>query len=68
MLYALFLLLAIVYNIRKFRKEREVFLSSLIEANNFSHREMILSHHFYVFIFEGFLSIIVAHLISEKCH
>ena len=66
MLYAFFLLLAIVYNIRKFRKEREVFLSSLIEANNFSHREMILGHHFYVFIFEGFLSIIVAHLISEK--
>lgn len=66
MLYTLFLLLAILYNIKKFKKEREVFLSSLIEANNFSHREMILSHHFYVFIFEGFLSIIVAHLITEK--
>jgi Zn-dependent protease with chaperone function len=66
MLYALFLILAIVYNIRKFKKERKEFLSSIIEASTQSHREMILSHHFYVFIFEGFLSIIVAHLLSEK--
>ena len=66
MLYVLFLVLAIGYNIRKFRKERAAFLTSLIEAKNSSHREMILGHHFYVFIFEGFLAVIVAHLLSEK--
>lgn len=66
MLYILFIALAVFYNLRKFRKEREVFLSSLIEAKSITHREMILSHHFYIFIFEGFLSLIVAHLVSEK--
>lgn len=66
MLYILFMVLAIAYNWRKFRKERSAFLSSLVEASNPGHREMILSHHFYIFIFEGFLALIVAHLITEK--
>lgn len=66
MLYVLFLVLAIVYNLKKFRKERTAFLSSLIEAKNSSHREMILGHYFYIFIFEGFLALIVAHLITER--
>lgn len=66
MLYVLFLVLAIAYNLKKFRKEREAFLSSLIEAKNSSHREMILGHYFYIFIFEGFLALIVAHLITER--
>lgn len=66
MLYVLFLVLAIAYNMKKFRKERATFLSSLIDAKNSSHREMILSHHFYIFIFEGFLALIVAHLITER--
>lgn len=66
MLYVLFLILAIAYNYKKFRKERAAFLSSIIDAKNSSHREMLLSHHFYVFIFEGFLAIIVAHLLTEK--
>lgn len=66
MLYILFLVLALAYNWRKFAKERVTFLSSLIEAKNPGHREMILSHHFYIFIFEGFLALIVAHLITEK--
>lgn len=66
MLYVLFLVIAIAYNIKKFRKERAVFLSSIIDAKNSSHREMILSHYFYVFIFEGFLALIVAHLITER--
>ncbi len=66
MLYILFMVLAIAYNWRKFSKERDTFLSSLIEASNPGHREMILSHHFYIFIFEGFLALIVAHLITEK--
>lgn len=65
MLYALFLVIAVVYNWRKFRRERSRFLSSLIEAKDSSHREMILSHHFYIFVFEGFLSLVVAHFISE---
>ncbi len=65
MLYILFVAIAVFYNLRKFRKDRDVFLSSLIEAKSVTHREMILSHHFYIFIFEGFLSLIVAHLISE---
>jgi Zn-dependent protease with chaperone function len=66
MLYVLFLVLAVAYNFRKFRKERKAFLASLIEAQNSSHREMILGHYFYVFIFEGFLAFIVAYLISER--
>jgi Zn-dependent protease with chaperone function len=66
MLYVLFLVIAIAYNLKKFRKERAAFLSSLVEAKNASHREMILGHHFYVFIFEGFLAFIVAHLTTER--
>ncbi|WPU65757.1 M48 family metallopeptidase [Peredibacter starrii] len=66
MLYALFLILAIAYNWRKFLRERSVFYTSLIEAKGTAHREMILSHHFYIFIFESFFSLIVAHLISER--
>ncbi|MFP5385296.1 MAG: M48 family metallopeptidase [Bacteriovoracia bacterium] len=66
MLYLLFMVLAIVYNIIKFRKERDAFLSSIVEAKHASHREMILGHHFYIFIFEAFLALIVAHLITER--
>ena len=61
MFYILFMVLAVAYNLKKFRKERDAFLSSLIAAKNPGHREMILSHHFYIFIFEGFLALIVAH-------
>ncbi len=66
MLYAFFLVIAIVYNWRKFRRVRTSFLSSLIDAKDSKHREMILSHHFYIFVFESFLSFIVAHFISER--
>jgi Zn-dependent protease with chaperone function len=66
MLYAFFLVIAIIYNWRKFRRERVSFLTSLIDAKDASHREMILSHHFYVFVFEAFLSFVVAHFISER--
>jgi heat shock protein HtpX len=66
MLYAFFLLLAIAYNLRKFRREREAFLTSLREAKSPVQREMILGHHFHIFIFEAFLSLIVAHLLTEK--
>ena len=65
MLYALFLVIAILYNVRKFSKERAVFLNSLISATTQQHREMILSHHFHIFIFEAFLGFIVSHLISQ---
>lgn len=66
MLYVLFLFLAVIYNLRKFGKERGAIVSSIIEAKNDSHRQMILSHHFYIFIFECFISFIVAHFISER--
>ena len=66
MIYLLFLVIAIAYNFRKFTRERKAFLLSIIEAKNSSHREMILGHYFYVFIFEGFLAFIVAHLITER--
>lgn len=66
MLYAFFLVIAIVYNWRKFRRERDGFLASLIDAKDASHREMILTHYFYVFVFEAFLSFVVAHFISER--
>ena len=65
MLYTLFLVIAILYNIRKFSKERTVFLNSLVNAATKQHQEMILSHHFHIFIFEAFLGFIVSHLISE---
>ena len=65
MLYTLFLVIAVLYNVRKFSKERAVFLNSLVSATNTQHREMILSHHFHIFIFEAFLGFIVSHLISE---
>ena len=66
MLYVLFLIIAIGYNWRKFDKERDVFLSSLTEAKTEAHRKMILGHHFYIFIFESFLAIIVADFISDR--
>jgi Zn-dependent protease with chaperone function len=66
MLYAFFLSIAVIYNWRKFRRERDSFLSSLVDAKDASHREMILTHHFYIFVFEAFLSVIVAHFISER--
>jgi heat shock protein HtpX len=65
MLYTLFLVIAILYNVRKFSKERAVFFDSLISATTQQHREMILSHHFHIFIFEAFLGFIVSHLITE---
>jgi len=65
MLYTLFLVIAILYNIRKFSKEKAVFIDSLVGAITQEHREMILSHHFHIFIFEAFLGFIVSHLISE---
>jgi hypothetical protein len=65
MLYALFLVIAVLYNVKKFSKERTVFLDSLIKATTTQHREMILGHHFHIFIFEAFLGFIVSHLISE---
>ncbi len=64
--YAFFLVIAFVYNIRKFSKEREVFLRSLISASTDQHRFMILSHHFHIFIFEVFLGFIISYLISDK--
>lgn len=66
MLYAFFLVIAVIWNWRKFRRERSTLLSSLIDAKDSSHREMILTHHFYVFVFEAFLSFVVAHFISER--
>lgn len=66
MLYVLFFILATSYNWRKFLKEREAFLESLATAKSLSQREMILGHHFYIYIFESFLAVVVAHFISEK--
>lgn len=66
MLYILFFILATLYNLRKFNREKAALFASLIEAQTLSHREMILSHNFYIYIFEGFLAIVVASIISEK--
>jgi Zn-dependent protease with chaperone function len=66
MLYVIFMVLAIAYNLKKFHKERAVFLSSLTDAKSSAHRVMILGHHFYIFIFEAFLALVVAHLITDK--
>jgi Zn-dependent protease with chaperone function len=66
MLYFLFLVLAIVYNLKKFARERGAILSSLVEAKNTSHRQMILAHHYYILVFESFIAVITAHFITEK--
>lgn len=66
MLYVVFVIFALLYNIRKFFREKSILLSSLNQASSESHRHMILGHWFYIFIFETFLGIIVAHLISER--
>jgi Zn-dependent protease with chaperone function len=65
MLYAFFLVIAILYNVKKFSKEKTIFFNSLITSTTLQHREMILSHHFHIFIFEAFLGLIISHLISE---
>lgn len=65
MLYMLFLVIAILYNLNKFSKERAIIINSLVNATAEQHRNMILSHHFHIFIFEAFLGFIVSHLISE---
>jgi Zn-dependent protease with chaperone function len=65
MLYTLFLVIAVLYNYKKFSKERTILLNSLINATTTQHREMILGHHFHIFIFEAFIGFIVSHLISE---
>jgi Zn-dependent protease with chaperone function len=61
-----FLAIAIAYNWWKFSRERKSLLASLIKAESITHREMILSHHFYVFIFEAFLGFLAAHLVTER--
>ena len=65
MLYMFFLIIAVLYNVKKFSKVRTVFINSLISATTPQHREMILGHHFHIFIFEAFLGFIVSHLITE---
>jgi Zn-dependent protease with chaperone function len=66
MIYVLFLMLALVYNWRKFGKDRHALIQSLKESTHVSHREMILAHNFHVFILEVFMAIVVAHLITER--
>lgn len=66
MLYVLFFVITLVFNWQKFGKNRKAFLSSLVDAKDTTHREMILNHHFHVFILEVFLAQIVAHIISER--
>jgi Zn-dependent protease with chaperone function len=65
MLYVFFLILAIAYNWSKFRRQRSALLASLMEAKSSLDQQIILLHHFYIFIFECFISIIVANLIQE---
>jgi Zn-dependent protease with chaperone function len=66
MVYGLFLIIAILYNLRKFSKEKTIFLESLMNAQSGQHREMILSHQFHIFIFEAFLGFVISHVISER--
>ncbi len=66
MIYVLFLMLALVYNWRKFGKDRNTLIQSLKESTHVSHREMILAHNFHVFILEVFMAIVVAHLVTER--
>jgi len=66
MIYFLFLAIAALYNWRTFYRERDNFFRSVIEAKTINHREMILGHHFYIFVLESFIGLIVAHLISEQ--
>ncbi len=66
MIYGLFLIIAILYNLRKFSKEKTIFFESLNQAKSGQHRNMILSHLFHIFIFEAFLGFIISHLITER--
>lgn len=66
MLYVLFFIFGTYYNWRKFSRERDSFLQSIVESKNIAQREMILGHHFYVYIFETFLAVVVAHFITER--
>ena len=66
MVYGLFIIIAILYNLRKFSKEKTIFLESLMNAQSGQHREMILSHQFHIFIFEAFLGFVISHVISER--
>jgi len=66
MLYGFFLILAIAYNAFKFSKEREFFLQSLVDAGTEDHRNMILTHHFHIFMFEASIGMIAAILLSDS--
>lgn len=65
MTYLLFLIIAVVYNIRKFHKMKDRILIDLTESNEV-RRNTILSHFYWVFIVEIFLGLIVADWLSRK--
>jgi len=65
MIYVLFLAVAIGYNWRKFYRSRTALMDSLIQSKSKTHQEMILGHHFSIFIFEMFLAFIVADLLTD---
>lgn len=65
MTYLLFLIIAVVYNIRKFHKMKDRVLFDLKESNDL-RRNTILSHFYWVFVVEIFLGLIVADWLSRN--
>lgn len=65
MTYLLFLIIAVVYNIRKFHKMKDRILVDLRESNEV-RRNSILSHFYWVFVVELFLGLIVADWLSRN--
>ncbi|MGE3609064.1 MAG: M48 family metallopeptidase [Bacteriovoracaceae bacterium] len=64
--YLIFLAIPIIYNFRKFQKERSTLITSLKEIKNSSHYEMVLNHHFTTFFTEMIFSFTVALFINEQ--
>ncbi len=65
MTYLLFLIIAVVYNIRKFHKMKDRILIDLKESNEV-RRNSILSHFYWVFVVELFLGFMVADWLSNN--
>jgi Zn-dependent protease with chaperone function len=65
MIYVFFLMIAIFYNLFKFRRNQESIYQSILQSPDTQHRLMLLGRHFHIFIFEIFLGFIVSVLISE---
>ena len=66
MTYVFFFLLAILYNVIKFSRNKDSFLESLKSANGDEERNHLIAHHFHVFMLEASLGMIAALLVGDE--